>query len=218
MKKFQTALIVGFFSTLNVYAQPSSDTVRFTVEKYCESIYGIVDAAQKPPRPKKTWKYNTIKIKPTGITDTEAEYHRNIKGLQLDITFRTGQVKLTQPISYYTGHDSRKLPEYANGVTQLEITINKRKIPLSFDHILNAKPQDLVVMKDLTSPKLFILLTNGEGASTDKSLWIIYNNKVMGHYEWEYGYDEWSPRNGIDTFVMKPPLDECDVYKITGLR
>lgn len=198
-------------------AQASTDTVKFTIEKYCESIYEIVDAGKKPPRPKRIIKYKAIRLKPTQESDSVVVYQQNIKGLQVDVVIRTGQVKLTHPTSYYTGHDASQLPAWSQGVKQIQFKLNKRNIPIQFDHILHANPRDLIVMKDITAPRFFLFLTNGDGAGTDNSFWIIQNNKVAGHYDWEYGYDEWTPRDGLDAYPMKAPSDKCTVYKFTGL-
>jgi hypothetical protein len=195
----------------------SYDTAKIVIEKYCESIYEIVDAGQKPPRPKRIFKYNAITLKPNQVSDSAVIYQQNIKGLMIDVVMRTGIIKITHPVSYYTGHDTNQLPAYTQGVKSLEVRINKRNIPILFDHLLHADPKDLRVMKDITSPRIFLYLTNGEGAGTDNSLWIIQNNKVAGHYDWEYGYDEWSPRNNLDAYPMKAPFDTCDVYKIRCL-
>ena len=209
-----------FLPATSLVAQPAAplkfDTVKFSIEKHCESMYELVDARQAP-RAKRVYKYKAMKLKPNIVNDSVVAYNQNIKGLLVDVTIRTGMVKITQPLSYYTGHDADKLPAYAQGVKQLELKVNKRVIPLQFDHILHVDPKSILVMKDLTSPKIFIFLSNGEGAGTDHSFWIIYSNKVMGHYDWEYGYDEWSPRNNLDAFQLKAPLDKCAVYKISGL-
>jgi hypothetical protein len=211
--------IVICITSLTCYGQTTAtyDTVKFTIEKYCESIYELVDAGAKPPRPKRIFKYKAIKLKPSQLSDSVVLYTQNIKGLLVDITIRTGIIKISKPSSYYIGHDSDKLPQYAQGVKNLDVKVGKKVIPIEFDHILNVDPKSLMVLKDITSPKIFLFLSNGDGAGSDYSLWIIYNNKVMGHYAWEYGYDEWSPRNNLDAFPMKEPFDKCTVYKISGL-
>jgi hypothetical protein len=195
----------------------SYDTAKIIIEKHCESIYEVVDAGQKPPRPKKIYKYKAITLKPNQVSDSVVMYQQNIKGLKIDVLIRTGTIKITHPVSYYTGHDTNQLPTYTQGVKHLEVKINNRNIPILYDHILHADPKALRVMKDITSPRIFIYLTNGDGAGTDNTLWVIQNNKVAGHYDWEYGYDEWSPRNNLDAYPMKPPFDACNVYKISGV-
>ncbi len=217
MARIKFTITFIFCCSVGAMAQTTSDTVKLTIEKYCESIYEIVDAGQKPPKPKKIVKYKAIRLKPIQTSDSVVIYRQNIKGLQIDVTMRTGQLKLKNPTSYYTGHDTDQLPTWSQGVKQLELKLNKRNIPIQFDHILHADPRSLVVMKDVTAPRIFLFLTNGDGAGTDNSFWIIQNNKVAGHYDWEYGYDEWLPRNNLDAYPMKAPLDKCAVYKITGL-
>lgn len=217
MLRVKFTIAIFFLCCHGAMAQTSTDTIKFTIEKYCESIYEIVDAGKKPPKPRRVIKYKAIRLNPIQSSDSVVIYQQNIKGLQVDVTIRTGQVKLKNPTSYYTGHDTDKLPVWSQGVKQLELKLNKRNIPIQFDHILHADPRNLIVMKDITAPRIFLFLTNGDGAGTDNSFWVIQNNKVAGHYDWEYGYDEWTPRNGLDAYPMKAPSDKCTVYKFIGL-
>jgi hypothetical protein len=218
IKSFIVTSLVIFPSVLcAAQTTLSYDTAKIVIEKHCESIYEEVDAGQKPPRPKRIYKYKAITLIPNQASDSVVIYHQNIKGLMIDVVMRTGIIKITKPVSYYTGHDSSELPTYTQGVKNLEVKINNRNIPILFDHILHANPKDLRIMKDITSPRIFLYLTNGDGAGTDNTLWVIQNNKVAGHYDWEYGYDEWSPRNNLDAYPMKAPFDACNVYKISGV-
>jgi hypothetical protein len=190
------------------------DTVTIKFEKYCESIYEIVDAGGDPPPSKGSYKFYCENIAPNVVNDSTVVFQKQLDRGLIVMEIETGMVTIQHDPLYYNGHDSSELPGKTNGIKKFVIKIDGKDVPILYDHIIHVDARSLIVYKHLRSDRIFLHLSNGDGAGSSYNLWVINGAKVVGHYDWSYGYDEWWPRKNLDAFKISAS-DKCNMYKIS---